>query len=194
MPYIIFLLIMLKNQCLTFFDKEKYVFHYENLQLYLRLGLKSKKKIHRVLEFNQSQWLKLYFEFNSQKKNRSRKNNDKGGKTLYKLIKNAIYGKTMEYLRNRINVKLVNNEKNYLKCTSKPSYMLHKIFDNNLVKIRKSNFALKLNKPAYIEMLILELNNILMYEFHYDYLNNKYDNKSKLLFTDADSLMYEIKT
>ena len=100
----------------------------------------------------------------------------------------------MEYLRNRINVKLVNNEKNYLKCTSKPSYMLHKIFDNNLVKIRKSNFALKLNKPAYIKMLILELNNILMYEFHYDYLNNKYDNKSKLLFTDADSLMYEIKT
>ena len=54
----------------------------------------------------------------------------------------------MENLRSRINVKLVNNEKDYLKCTSKPSYMLHKIFYNNLVAIRKSKVALKLTKPA----------------------------------------------
>ena len=97
-------------------------------------------------------------------------------------------------LRNRIDVKLVNNEKDYLKCTSKPSYMSHKIFDNNLVAIRKSKVSLKLNKPAYIGMCILELSKILMYEFHYDYIKNRYDNKSKLLFTDTDSLMYEIKT
>ena len=90
-----------------------------------------------------------------QKKNRSRKNNDKDGKTLYKLMNNAIYGKTMEALRNKINVKLVNNKKDYLKCTSKPSYMSHKIFGNNLVTILKSKLALKLNKPAYIGMCIL---------------------------------------
>ena len=63
----------------------------------------------------------------------------------------------MESLRNRIDVKLVNNEKDYLKCTSKLSYMSHKIFDNNLVAIRKSKLALKLNKPTYIGMSILEL-------------------------------------
>ena len=85
-------------------------------------------------------------------------------------------------------------EKIILKCTSKPSYMSHKTFDKNLVAIRKSKLALKLNKPTYIGMCILELSKVLMDEFHYDYIKNKYDNRSKLLFTDTNSLMYEIKT
>ena len=76
----------------------------------------------------------------------------------------------MENLRSRIDVRLENNEKDYLKCSSKPSYMSHKIFDNKLVAICKSKVALKLNKPAYIGMCILELSKILMYEFHYDYI------------------------
>ena len=101
----------------------------------------------------------------------------------------------MENLRNRIDVKLVNKDKDYLKCTSKPSYMSHKIFDlDNLVAICKSKVALTRKKPGYIGMCILELSKVLMYEFDYDYIKNKYDNKSKLLFTDNDSLMYEIKT
>ena len=109
-------------------------------------------------------------------------------------MNNAIYGKTMENLRNTIDLKLANNKKDYLKQRSKPSYILHKIFDNNLVAICKSKLPLKLNKPEYIGMGILKLSKELMYEFHYDYIKNKYDNKSKLLFTDTDSLMYEIKT
>ena len=91
------------------------------------------------------------------KKNTSRKNGDKDGKALYKLMNNPVYGKTMENLRNRIDVKLINNEKEYLKCTSKPSYMSHKIFDKNSVGIRKNKLELKLNKPAYIGMRVLEL-------------------------------------
>ena len=74
----------------------------------------------------------------------------------------------MENLRNSIRVKLLNSEKDFLKCTSKPSYMSHKIFDNNLAAMRKSQLALNLNKPAYIGMYTLELSNELMYEFHYD--------------------------
>ena len=66
------------------------------------------------------------------------KNNGKDGKKLYKLINNAIYGKTMEHVRNRIDVKLVSKEIDYLKCISKPSYISHIIFYNNLVAIRKS--------------------------------------------------------
>ena len=72
--------------------------------------------------------------------------------------------------------------------------MLHKIFDNTLVGIRKSKVSLKLNKPTFIGVCILGLSKVLMYEFHYDYIKNKYDNKSKLLFIDTVSLMYEIKT
>ena len=115
-------------------------------------------------------------------------------KALYKLMNNAIYGKTMEDLGNINNVRLANNEKGYLKCTSKPSYMSQKIFDKNLVAVSKSKVAIKLNKLAYIGMCSLKLSKILMNEFHYDYIKNKYENKSKLLFTDTDSLIYEIKT
>ena len=79
--------------------------------------------------------LKLYIEFNTQKRIKVEENDEK---VLYKLINNAIYGKAMENLRNRIDVKLVNNEKDFLKCTSKPSFMSHKIFDNNLVAIQNS--------------------------------------------------------
>ena len=100
----------------------------------------------------------------------------------------------MENRRNRIDIRLVNNKKDYLECTSKPCYMWHEIFDNNLVAIRKSKLALKINKLAYIGMCILELSKILMYKFHHDCIKNKYDNKCKLLFTDTDSLIHEIKT
>ena len=76
----------------NFFDKKNYVLHYENFQLYLRLGLKL-KKIHSLLEFNQSQWLKPYIEFNTKKRIEAEKNNDKNGKELYKLTNNAVYKK-----------------------------------------------------------------------------------------------------
>ena len=109
-------------------------------------------------------------------------------------MSNAIHRKTMGNLRNTTNVKRVNKEKGYLKCTSKLSYMSHKIFDNILVSIRKSKVPLKLKKPAYIGMCILELSKVLIYEFHYGYIKSRYANKSKLLFTDTVSLMYEIKT
>ena len=100
----------------------------------------------------------------------------------------------MDNLRSRIDIKLVNNEKDYLKCLSKPSYMSHKIFNNNIVAICKNELTLKFNKPAYIGVCISDLSKVLMCKFHYDYIKNKYDNKSKLLFTDIYSLMYESKT
>ena len=113
----------------------KNVLHYENLQLYFRLGLKL-KTIHRILEFNQSQRLKPYIESNTHKTIEAEKNKSKDRKALYKLMNNGIYGKTLENFRNRIDVKLVNNEKYCLKCISKPSYTSRKIFDNNLVKVK----------------------------------------------------------
>ena len=100
----------------------------------------------------------------------------------------------MENLRNRGNVKLVRSKKDYLKWKPKLSYMSHKIFDNDFVAIRKRKAALMLSKSAYIGMCILELRKVLMCKFHYDYVKNKYGNNSRLLLTDPDRLMYEIKT
>ena len=94
-------------------------------------------------------------------------------------MNNVTYGKTMENLRNRINAKLANNEKFYLRCTSKPSYMSYKIFGNNLVAIRRRKVALKLNRPAYIGMCISEYSKVLIYEFHHDYIKKNFDSKTK---------------
>ena len=100
----------------------------------------------------------------------------------------------MENVRNRSNVKLVSKKKDYLNWRSKPSYISHKWFDNNLVAMGKNKCSEALNKPTYNRMWILELNKVLIYEFHYGYIKNKYNNNSRLLFTDTDSLIYEIKT
>ena len=96
-------------------------------------------------------------------------------------MNNSIYRKTMENSRNKINARLVNSKKDFLKSTSKPSYILHKMFDNNLVAICISKVSLKLNKHANIRMGILELSKTLMQKFHYDYIKTKYDNKPKLI-------------
>ena len=109
-------------------------------------------------------------------------------------MNSAIYRKTMETFRNRVDLRLVNKEKDHLKCTSKQSCISHKIFDRNFVAIGKSKLALKLNKPAYIGMCILGLGKVSICEFHYDYIKKRYDKKPKLLFTDTDSFMYEIKS
>ena len=116
---------------------------------------------------------KTIFPISHTKKiNKTKRNGEKGGNAFYKLIKSAVYGKRMENLRNRINVKFVSNEKDYLKWTSKPSYISHKIFDNDLVAVRKGKDILKLNKPAYVGMCILDLTKVLTYKFHYDYIKN----------------------
>ena len=100
----------------------------------------------------------------------------------------------MEKLRNEVDVGLVNNKKDYLKWISTPSYLRQKIFDNNLVVIHKIKTTLTLKKPANIRICVLELSKVPMYEFHFDYIKNKYGSKSRLSFTDTDSFMYEIQT
>ena len=105
----------------NFFDKEKYVFNYENLQAYSRIGLKL-KKIYRVLECNQWQWLKkTYIEFNTQKRGEAEKMETKMEKRCTSSWITLYTEKQWKNLKNKIDVKLVKNEKDYLKCTLKPS-------------------------------------------------------------------------
>ena len=89
---------------------------------------------------------------------------------------NGLYGKTVENLRNRINVTLVSNKKDYLKWISKRNYMSKEIFDSVLVAMLKSKVTLKLKRIAYVGMCILNLIKVLTYDFHSDYNENKYNN------------------
>ena len=109
-------------------------------------------------------------------------------------MNNSVFGKTMENIRKRVDVRLVTDEKKLLKMTSKPTYVSSKIFNENLVAVHKIKATLTLNRPAYIAMCILDLSKNLMYDFHYNYIKSKYGEKAKLLFIDTDSLTYEIKT
>ena len=173
----------------TLKNKEKYVLHYRNLQLYTDLGLKV-TKVHRILEFNQSPWLKKYIDFNTNKRKNAKNAFEKD---FFKLMNNSVFGKTMENLRKRVDVRLVTDDKKFIKLTSKPSYVSSKIFNENLVAVHKIKETLTLNRPAYVGMCILDLSKTLMYDFHYNYIKKKYGDKARLLFTDTDSLTYEIE-
>ena len=174
----------------TLSNKEKYVLHYRNLQMYIDLGLKL-KKIHRVLEFDQSPWLKQYIDFNTQKRSQAKNAFEKD---FFKLMNNSVFGKTMEKNRKRVDVRLITDGKKLLKMSSKPTFVCSKIFNENLVAVHKIKEVLTLNRPAYVGMCILDLSKTLMYDFHYNYIKQKYGDKAKLLFTDTDSLTYEIQT
>ena len=108
-------------------------------------------------------------------------------KTFSKLMINSIYGKTMRNLRKRINVRLVNNEKDFIKETSKPTHIPHKIFDKNHAAIHEIKPVLTLNKPIYVGFTVLELSKWLMYDFHYNFIKKYFD--AKLLFIDRQPYM-----
>ena len=143
-------------------NKIKYVLHHRNLQLYLSLGMEL-TNIHRMLKFKQSDWMKKYIDFNTKK--RMGATND-FEKDFFKLMINSVYGKTMENLRKRINVRFVNNKKDFLKYKSRPTYVTLKLFNKNFAAIHEIKQVLVLNKPIYVGFTVLDLSKWLMYYFH----------------------------
>ena len=110
-------------------------------------------------------------------------------------MNNSVFGKTMENIRNRVNVKLVNSREKLKKFVAKPNFKgPPKIFSENLVSIHMKKTSLTMNKPVYLGMCILDLSKTVMFDFHYNYIKPKYGNNAKLLFTDTDSFLYEIQT
>ena len=100
----------------------------------------------------------------------------------------------MENIRNRVDIKLVNDKKQAEKLSAKPNFNHCNIFSEDLVAIHMKKTKLLFNKPVYLGMCILDLSKTLMYDFHYNYIKQKYGDKAKLLFTDTDSLIYGIET
>ena len=144
-------------------NKSKYIVYYQNLYLYLALGMKL-TKVHKVLKFKQSDCIKTYNKKTKQKNKKTKKKNKKNknikkktkkkipcyqfGKFFFKLmIINSVYGKTMENLRKRIHVRLVNNAKDNEKYVSKPNFVSQKFFNKNLLAIHEIKQVLTRNKP-----------------------------------------------
>ena len=146
--------------------KTNFVVHYRNLQLYLSSGMKL-TKIHRVLKFKQSDWMKNYIDFNNKKRMNAANDIEKD---FFKLMINSVYRKTMENFRKRINVRLVNNEKDFSKYTSRPTYITHKIFGKDYAAIYEIKPVLILKKPIYIGFTVLDLSKWKMYDFHYNFI------------------------
>ena len=159
-------------------NKTKYVLHYRNLQLYLALRMKL-IKIHRMLKFKQSNWMKKYIDFNTEKRKCAA---NRFEKDFFKLMINSVYG----------NVRLVNNAKDFLKYTSRPTCVTHKLFDKGYAAIHEIKPVLVLSKRIYVGFTVLDLSKWNMYVFHYTFIKKNFN--AELLFTDTDSLTYEIKS
>ena len=174
----------------SFLPKKHYVLHYKNLKQYLKEGM-ILKKVHRGLKFYESPWMEPYIRKNTDLRKEAKNTFEKD---FFKLMNNSVFGKTIENIRKRENVILVDDRKKALKLSSKPNFDRATIFDENLVAVHMKKTEVYFNKPIYVGQAILDLSKILMFDFHYNYIRKKYGNKAELLFTDTDSLMYLIQT
>ena len=171
--------------------KKRYVIHIRALKQALDHGLVL-EKIHRAIEFKQLAWMKEYIDF-STKLRTAAKNDFK--KDFYKLTNNSIFGKTMENIRKHRNIKLANNEEEYLRNVMKLNFKSGTLLGSALMGCEMGKVKVVMNKPVYLGQAILDLSKIVMYEFHYDYMKRKYDDdKLTLCYMDTNFLIYDIET
>ena len=134
-------------------NKNNYVIHYRNLQQCLEVGMKL-KKIHRILKFKQKAWIKPYIDFNTQKRKEATHEADKNH---FKLLNNAVYGKTLKNMIKIIKIRIVKNSQDFIKYTSRPTCVNWKVFENNLAAIHEKKTSLILNKPIHVGFTVLEI-------------------------------------
>ena len=171
-------------------DKNKYVVHIRTLQFYLKHGLKF-KKIHRAIKFGQKEILKPYIEFNTEKRKNAWNDFEKD---IFKLLNNAVFGKTMEDKRKHLDFEIVSDERQFMKCVNSPSFKHSHIINENLVGVEKQKAQLKFDKPIFIGMSILDLSKQHMYRFYYDVVKPKYGDNIRMVYTDTDSFVFHTKT
>ena len=171
-------------------DKKNYVIHIRSLKQALshRLIL---KKIHRVIELNQEAWLKSYIDMNTELRKQARNDFEKD---FYKLMNNAVFGKTMENVRKHRDIKLVTTDERRNRLVSEPNYHTTKWFSEKLLAIEMKKAKVKMNKPVYLSLLILEISKTLMYEFWYDYMKPKHGDNLKLCYMDTNSFIMHVET
>ena len=150
-----------KKLVCNLFNKKKYVAHINTLKQALNHGLEF-KKIHRVIEFNQEAWLKSYIDMNTELRKLAKNDFEKD---LFKLMNNSVFGKTMENIRKHRDMKLVTTDKKRSKFVSEPNYHTINLISEDLSIIEMKITKVKMNKPIYLGLSILEISKTLMYEF-----------------------------
>ena len=133
----------------------------KSLKQALNHGLKF-KKVHRIIEFNQEAWLKPYIDMNTELRKSAKNDLDKD---FFKLMNNAVFGKTMEKIRKHRDIKLVTKDKRRNKLVSEPNYHTRNYISKDLSIIEMNKTKVKMNKPIYLGLSILEISKLLMYEF-----------------------------
>ena len=149
------------------------------------------EKIHRAIEFKQSSWMREYIDFNTRLRTAAKNDFEKD---FYKLMNNSVFGKTMENIRKHRNIKLVNNEEEYLKNVMKPNFKSGTLLGPDLLSCEMGKVRVVMNRPVYLGQAILDLSKTIMHEFHYDYMIPKYGDRLKMCYMDTDFLIYSIKT
>ena len=179
-----------------FKPRKNYVVHYRSLRQCLELGMRV-TAVYRGLIFNQSPWMEPYIRKNTELRMTAANSFEKD---FFKLMNNSVFDKTIENIRKRQNILLVDDHSKAAKLTTRPNFDRVTIFDSNLIAVHIKKTEVYFNKPVYVGQAILDLSQILMFDFHYNYIRAKYDSKAEgacraeLLFTDTDSLLYLIHT
>ena len=167
---------------------EKYCIHYRNLKFVKELGVEI-TKVHNVVQFKQKPWLKKYIDFNTNKRKEAKNEFEKD---FFKLMNNAVFGKTMENVKNRIQLHLTTDETNAVKWFSKINFKTSKNFDNlHLIEMYKQEIVY--DKPIYVGTSILDLSKLHMMNFHYNVINKEFEGKHNLIYSDTDSFVYNIE-
>ena len=169
--------------------KRKYIVHIQALKQALDHGLVL-EHIHRCIEFKQSPWMKEYIDFNTRLRTAAKNDFEKDFYNFY----NSVFGKTMENICHHCDIKLVNNEKDYLKTVMRPNFKSGTLLGPDLMGCEMGKIKVVMNKPVYLGQAISDLSKLIMYEFHYDYMLPKYGNNIKLCYMDTDSFVYDIET
>ena len=149
------------------------------------------KKGTKVIKFNQRAWLKSYIDMNTKYRKEAKNEFEK---YFFKLMNNSVFGKTMENVRKHRDIKLVATDEKRNKLVSEPNYHTTKCFSENLLAIEMKKTKIKMNKPVYLGMSILDISKMLMYKFWYDYVRQKYGDRAKLCYMDTDSFIIHIIT
>ena len=174
-------------------NRENYIVHHEALRQLVKYGLRI-TKIHRGIKYRESNFISEYITSNTKSRTAVKNQFEED---FYKAANNFVFGKTMENVRERSKIIIVNGLEpdKLLGFIAKPNYKgAFQFEESNLVSVNMGESTVMLNKPIYLGQSILDLLKTLMYDFHYDYVKPKYGDNARLLFTDTDSLCYEIKT